>query len=147
MSFEWTNGGPDAILRIVARERAKLREQVAEVVEVSALEGEFLMKDYLDFGDEAWTKTGQKRVDAGGESSGRHKTGDMIEAVESHTETDENVFIGKYGWRDPLDYFSKQEDGFGKIPAVHSIINSFAIVKLRFLHRVHEVAKNRWDGQ
>lgn len=115
--------------------RQEVEQIVAEVVDIGAKEQRQLL-------DRAVTRYGGERFARGrGRSAGRNDTGAMIDDVESSVASSKNRVTGRWGWvNGARDYYKYQDWGVG-VPAAHSLLDSFMVVRAELQKRLRTMAR------
>lgn len=123
-------------------QKAALIDEVTDIMETTMREAEEIQRAQLD---RATTRYGEQRFSAGqGRSAGRNDTGSMIDAIDSEVEASRTRVVGRWGWIDEGSfqrYFAYQENGTGRVPAAHSLLDSYMVVKERFKARMKRLAR------
>jgi len=88
------------------------------------------------------TRYGAKRFAAGkGRSAGRDHTGAMIDSISSDVKSAKTEVVGHWGWIDEFkDYFGYQDWGTSRVPAAHSLLDSYVQARAKFISRVTALA-------
>lgn len=95
----------------------------------------------------AHTRTGIRRQKLTGGEPGRYRAGDPVHMIDKITTEpawlDENTVQGSWGWLngDVQAYFLEQDGGEEKIPAAHSMFNSFMRARILFQKEVNNLPK------
>jgi hypothetical protein len=131
--WTYTNGGPQGISAKLVAHASQMQGAGEQIMKETV---EAAKADQIALLEAATTPTGDRRVAAGGVSAGRHETGHMIDMLDSNVTVSENTITGTWGWPNPEDYFLEQDDGQGRIPAAHSLLNSFTKAREEFFGRV-----------
>lgn len=139
MGVVWRNSDLNTLrteLRAQSRFAIDASEQVMEQTMDEAVE---LQRTLLD---RATTRTGEERLGRGrGNTVGRNDTGQMIGSISSDVETTRNRVTGRWGWPFTAeDYYRFQDFGTGKIPAAHSLLDSFVAMREVWIRRMKRIA-------
>lgn len=125
------------------RTRINLQSRIAadaaeQVIQMTTDEAVQVQKQLLDA---AVTRTGAARISRGqGRTAGRNDSGTMIEAIDREVSFEQGRVVGKYGWVNGYqDYFSYQDFGTGRVPAAHSLLDSFVQMRIRFIQRMRRI--------
>jgi len=147
VNVEWSGSGFDGIIARLEARVEEIKERAVEIVERSVSEGAADQAAILD-APRSFTYTGRQRVASGeGQFAGRHVTGAMIDSIDHSVEVDDTPdgfsITGRWGWPNPADYVTDQDNGTAKIAAAHSLVDSFGKTKETFKQRVQDLAKGR----
>ena len=143
--IKWSGGGPHAMLAKFETMERKALDQgetlITELTHEAAIRQAKILED-------ATTKTGERRAATGGRSSqygstspGRVDSGLMINQINSRVERDDNSVSGTWGWFDPEEYFSAQDNGTGRIPAANSLFGSYVEAREKFLSGISQIVR------
>jgi hypothetical protein len=128
-------------MQLRARKGA-LIDEVTDIMETTVREAEEIQRNQLD---RATTRYGEQRFGAGqGGSAGRNDSGDMINAINSEVTASKTRVVGRWGWIDEGSfqrYFAYQENGTGRVPAAHSLLDSYMVVKETFKKRMRRLGR------
>ena len=127
MGFQWMNGD----LKLMVTELRGIPEEVAS-------EAQTLVSEAMNIGAETQRQIIENSGTVKSGKQGRIETGLMLNSVQSAgADRVGNVIEGRFGWRDPEDYFIYQEQGFtvnsrkseytsrADVPAMHALLQGF----------------------
>lgn len=125
--------------------RIRSRLAIDEVEQIVSMTVEEAERDQKALLDRAVTRYGAKRMAAGrGRSAGRNDTGAMIDAISSEVKANKTTVTGKWGWIDEVkDYFSYQDWGTDRVPAAHSLLDTYVQARAKFIARVSALGGRR----
>lgn len=126
----WRNGDLNTMLTHIRVTVNATEAEVLQGVQDSVHEGEKIMRNVIE---DSVTATGRKRVQTRGKSSrygstapGRIDSGLMVNSTNSSAELESETRVrGFMGWPTPEDYFAYQENGTGRVPAMHALLQGF----------------------
>lgn len=127
MGFQWMN-----------RDLSSMITELSGIPEEVAKEAQKLVSEAMNIGAETQRQIIETSGTPKSGKSGRIETGLMLNSVQSAgADRAGNVIEGKFGWRDPEDYFIYQEQGFtinsrgsnytsrADVPAMHALLQGF----------------------
>lgn len=125
------------------RTRINLQSRIAidaaeQVMDQTMQEAVDLQRELLD---RAITRSGAERYGKGrGQSAGRNDSGMMIGSISSDVEVSGRRVVGRWGWPFTAEeYYRFQDFGTGKIPAAHSLLDSFVSMREVWIKRMRRI--------
>jgi len=142
--FRWVGENPGTWAEAQGK---KIKKQLDEILEEIIAEA---ADDMIRILEAAYTETGHRRVEKGGNGPGRVDTGTMRDAIRSRIlQKSKDRTVGAWGWLDEvLDYFVYQE--YGDDPengfAVHfdgmkALQGSFIQAREKFRKRLKQIGR------
>ena len=138
MGVVWRNNDLKDLATRIQLQRGIAADAAEQVIQTTVDEAEQLQKRLLD---NAVTMTGADRISRGrGNTAGRNDSGAMIDAISNTVDAEDGRVTGKYGWvNEQRDYFSYQDWGTKRVPAAHSLLDSFVAVRADFIRRMRRI--------
>jgi hypothetical protein len=139
--FRWVGENPGTWAEAQGK---KIKKQLDEILEEIIAEA---ADDMIRILEAAWTETGQRRVEKGGNGPGRVDTGKMRDAIKARIlQKSKDRTVGAWGWLDEVDfYFIAQEYG-GEAFAVHfkgmaALQGSYIQAREKFRKRLKQIGR------
>lgn len=137
--MQWKGGGPLAISQQLQVREAGIRDAAHEMMIEVATEARNQQRELIEHAE---TETGRRRAASGRGVPGRVETGTMFNGVSgSATWTENGTLSARWGWRDPEDYFTAQDEGTRYIAPAHSLLTSFLTARTTFVRRLRELTR------
>lgn len=134
---------------IIGRWSGAVRHEAVEILQEVVADAEEGVKQIIHESETQW---GRERV-AGMHGKprpypGRIESGDMIDAVDSRVEeVDEDVYEGRWGWRDPKNYYLIQEHGAERfntrIAPMESLARTLDIAEDQLVGRMDSIGERQ----
>lgn len=138
--MQWKGGGPLAIGHQLEVSEAGVRQRAHEMMQEIAADANRNQREIIE---RAETETGRRRAAEGKGSAGRIETGQMVNGTNgSATWADDDTVSAKWGWQDPEDYYSYQDDGTQRIAPMLSLQTSFLVARTEFVRRLRALTQN-----
>lgn len=137
----WVGKDPGTWLEAQGKKIKKRLDEILEEIIAEAAD------DMVRILEAAWTKTGQARVDAGGNGPGRVDSGKMRDAIRSRIlEKNKNRTVGAWGWLDEAEfYFIAQEYGAKEFnvhfDGMKALQGSYVMAREKFRARVASIGR------
>lgn len=137
--MQWMGGGPLAIAHELEVHEAGIRQAAHEVMQDISTEASNQQRDLIE---RAETETGRRRAAAGNGVAGRVETGQMFNGVNgSATWVDDSTISAKWGWQDPEDYYTYQDEGTRHIAPALSLLTSFLVARSTFARKLRDLTR------
>lgn len=138
MGVVWRNSDLNELRTRINQQQRIAADAAEQVIQMTTEEAVDLQKQLLD---QAVTMTGAARISRGrGRTAGRNDSGTMIDAIDRTVEAEQGRIVGRYGWVDGYqEYFRYQDFGTSRIPAAHSLLDSFVSLRSRFISRMRGI--------
>ena len=109
-----------------------------QIVDQTVSEAAELQREMLD---RAVTAGGSNRISRGrGNTAGRNDTGQMIGSITHDTVATSKQVSGEWGWLfEQQEYYRFQDFGTNRIPAAHSLLDSFITMREQFIRRLKRI--------